>query len=366
MTQSPAPGERLLSLDFFRGFTMFLLIVEFTQLFQILATGSEEGSVIHFIAEQFHHHPWAGLHFWDLIQPFFMFIVGVAMPFSYAKRRERGASHREIRRHILLRCLILLLLGWWLYCQGPGHIVFRFQCVLAQLSVTILLAFFVMRRSAGFQLSFSLGLILLMELVYRFFWVEGFNQPFSPDQNFGAWFDLLISGELSDGHWVSVNAVSTTAHTIWGVMTGQLLMSKRSALRKIGIMVFAGLLLLAAGYGLSPLTPIIKRIATSSFVLVSGGWALLAMALSYYLIDVLKWQRGVKFFAIIGMNPLFIYLFAHVGGASLVSSLIRPFPASLLGFAGPFWVGFITALASSLALWGICYWLYRNKLFIRI
>ncbi len=78
---SPYIPLRLISLDFFRGLTMFLLIAESTELLNLLANSAQEGTWLHAFGQQFHHHPWAGLRFWDLIQPFFMFIVGVAFPF---------------------------------------------------------------------------------------------------------------------------------------------------------------------------------------------------------------------------------------------------------------------------------------------
>ncbi|GAJ20757.1 unnamed protein product, partial [marine sediment metagenome] len=117
---SLTPEGRLLSLDFFRGFTMFLLIGEFTGLFTHLVDPSLKGGVFYFIGTQLHHHPWNGLRFWDLVQPFFMFIVGVAMPFSFAKRTERGDNYRKLLRHAIQRALLLLLLGWALYCIDPG------------------------------------------------------------------------------------------------------------------------------------------------------------------------------------------------------------------------------------------------------
>lgn len=360
------PPSRLLSLDFFRGVTMFLLIVEFTHLYSHLMSSGLEGTWIYSIGTQLHHHPWNGLRFWDLIQPFFMFIVGVAMPLSYKKRIKRGEAHSKIFRHILFRSFLLLLLGWWLYCIGPGKIVFLFQNVLAQLSVTIFIAFLIMRKSAISQLIISVGLIALSELVYRGFWVEGFNQPFTPDKNVGAWFDLLISGQLSGGHWVSINAIPTTAHTIWGVIAGKLLMSDKTNKHKLSVLFIAGAIGLIIGYGLNPVTPIIKRIATSSFVFASGGWAIIALGVSYWLIDIKKYNKGVLFFAIIGMNPLFIYLFAHVGGADLVSQIFRPFAYSVFGWTGSLGVKIITGTLASFSLWYICYFLYRKKIFIKI
>ena len=366
MKESDTTQSRLLSLDFFRGFTMFLLIAEFTHLFEHLVAPEFSGTLINSIGTQLHHHPWNGLRFWDLIQPFFMFIVGVAMPFSYAKRRKRGESHNAILKHIILRCLLLLLLGWWLYCMIPGKIVFHMQNVLAQLSVTILISFLIMRKPAITQVVVSFVLLGLTELIYRMFWVEGFNQPFTPDHNFGAWFDMLIAGELSGGHWVSFNAIPTTAHTIWGVLAGKLLMSSRKEKEKIIILTVAGIFGLIIGYSLNPVTPIIKRIATTSFVFASGGWTLLALALSYWLIDILKFRKGVLFFAVVGMNPLFIYLFAHVGGAGLINQIIKPFTATFFSWAGDNGVNILTGLMGTLGLWYICYWMYKRKIFIKI
>jgi predicted acyltransferase len=109
-------GERLFSLDFFRGFTMFLLIAESTEIYALMVSEVFDGTVISVVGTQFHHHPWHGLRFWDLIQPYFMFIVGVAMPYSLLNRRKRGQTDAQIRKHILQRALLLLLLGWALYC----------------------------------------------------------------------------------------------------------------------------------------------------------------------------------------------------------------------------------------------------------
>lgn len=361
------PGSsRLLSLDFFRGLTMFLLIIEFTHLFEYLVVPEFAGTFVRDIGTQFHHHPWNGLRFWDLIQPFFMFIVGVAMPLSYAKRVKRGESHATIRRHIIMRCLLLLLLGWWLYCIDAGKIVFHMQNVLAQLSVTIIISFLIMRKPAVTQVIVSLLLLGLTEFIYRIFWIEGYNQPFTPDHNFGAWFDMLIAGELSPGHWVSINAIPTTAHTIWGVLAGKLLMSERKSGNKLLILVIAGFAGLAVGYALDPVTPIIKRISTTSFVFASGGWTFLALALSYWLIDIMKLRAGVLFFAIVGMNPLFIYLFAHVGGAELITQIIKPLTFSLFSWTGESGVNLLTAMLAAMGLWLICYWMYRRNIFIKI
>lgn len=364
-TQKNTTQSRLLSLDFFRGFTMFLLIVEFTHLFEHLIAPQLEGTLIYGLGEQLHHHPWHGFRAWDLIQPFFMFIVGVAMPLSFSKRIGKGESYRSILKHILIRSFVLLVLGWALYCI-PDGIAFHFQNVLAQLSVTIIIAFLLMRKPAVTQIAVSIGLLVLTEFMYRIFWVEGFNQAFVADHNFGSWLDILISGDLTTGHWVTFNAIPTSAHTIWGVLAGQLLMSTKTNKQKLLYLVIAGVAGLVIGYGLDPITPIIKRIATTSFIFASGGWALLALAASYWIIDIMKVQKGVQFFAVVGMNPLFIYIFAHVGGANFLDQIIRPFSTALFSWTGELGINFITSSFVAFGLWYICYWMFKRKLFIKI
>lgn len=358
--------DRLLSLDFYRGLTMFLLIAEFSHLFSYLVSPQFEGTFIHAIGTQFHHVSWEGLRFWDLIQPFFMFIVGVAMPLSFSKRIVKGDSYKQLSKHAFKRAFLMLLFGWGLYCIEAGAIVFRFQNVLAQLSVTYILAFLVIRKSVGIQIGFSILLILISEGLYRFFPIGGFNNAFVPGESFGTWMNILISGEKGAGNWAMFNAIPTAAHTIWGVLAGQLLMGSFSAKKKMIILFGVGVVGLIIGYGMSPFTPIIKRIATSTFVFASGGWAFIALAFCYWLIDVRKYQKGVLFFAIVGMNPLSIYLFAHVGGANLIKSIFLPFSNALFGWTGDLGAHIILSIMVLFVLWYICYWMYKKKIFIRI
>ena len=112
--------ERFASLDFFRGLTMFFLVAESALVYESLLVPELKGTWIQALATQFTHHPWNGLHFWDLIQPFFMFIVGVAIPFSAMKRLERGDLWKKILVHALQRSVILFLLGILYYSISAG------------------------------------------------------------------------------------------------------------------------------------------------------------------------------------------------------------------------------------------------------
>lgn len=360
------PEGRLLSLDFFRGFTMFLLVGEATLLYEVLNSPGFHETWVGWIGLQFEHHPWNGLRFWDLIQPFFMFIVGVAMPFSFGRRWARGESWARSFRHALQRSALLFLFGWALYCIGPGRLTFQLWNVLVQLSFTFLVAFLLMRQPARVQIPFTFALLVLTELLYRLWSVPGFDQPFVPDHNFGSWMDYLLMGRLSSGHWVAFNAVPTTAHTMWGVLAGQLLLSSRPPLRKVAILAGAGLIGIAAGYGLDPLTPIIKRICTTSFVIVSGGWCLLVLAVCYWLIDIKKVRFSVWFFSVVGMNSLFIYLFTNTGGAGWVHRMAKPFTEGLMAWSGENWAALVTSAVVWAACWGLCYALYKKKIFIRV
>ena len=363
----PTQNDRIFSIDIFRGITMFLLIGEFTGLFSVLNDDAFHGSLIGFIGHQLHHHPWNGLRFWDLIQPFFMFIVGLSLPFAVKSRKNKGQTSSEILRHVLKRSLILLFLGWALYCIGPGKITFRFQNVLAQIAFTYLVAYLIMHRSVWFQIGTSIALLLLTELLYRFFWVEGFDQAFVANNNFGTWLDLQYGGADLNGSWVSFNAVPTAAHTIWGVLVGKLLMSDQPAIKKLQRLVVIGAALVLLGYLLNPVTPIIKRIATTSFVIVSGGWSILAMAFFYWIADIKSWaNRWGLFFAVVGMNSLFIYLFAHLNGASIIEPIFIPFTNAIFGWSGELPTQVITHLLVWLALWSICFWMYQKRLFIKI
>ena len=366
-TPASSLGDRVASIDFFRGLTMFLLIGESTRLYSYFQ--SVPGGIMQFLGTQLSHHEWHGIYFWDLIQPFFMFIVGVAIPFAVANRIKKGYTPSSTTYHAIKRSLVLLFLGWGINCVAANHIVFRFQNVLAQLSVTYLVAFLIMRKSFYFQVVFTLAILLLTDLAYRFFPVEGFNQPWEAFHNLGAWVNIKIEGTEKTKIWATLNAIPTIAHTVWGVLCGKLLMSDIAAKEKIKRMVIAGVICLAIGFSLDLLniTPIIKKIATASFVFVSGGWAILALTFSYWLIDVKKkFAKGSQIFIIVGMNCIFIYLFFEVGGAKFLTNIFVPFTNALFSWTGEITTKILSSLVVWTSMWYITFWMYKNKIFVKI
>ncbi len=362
--------NRLVSLDLFRGLVMFLLVAEGAGLYDTWLAASEPGTFMHGFATQFHHHPWNGLRFWDLVQPYFMFIVGVAMWFSVKKRESRGDSRRNITGHILRRCLLLLVFGVGLHIAYRGKLVWELWNVLSQLSVTILIAYTLMRLPGRTQLLISIALLLLSESLYRYTGIPGYDQPFVKGQNFGSFMDMVLMGKINGGGWVAFNFIPTAAHTIWGVMAGKLLASSKKEWTKVQLLLIYGGLALILGYVLnySGLDPIIKRICTTSFVLVSGGWALLTLAFFFWLVDIRGVKKWTWFFAVVGMNPIFIYLFMETAGKQWMVDFSASFVADGLVRvgAGENLAFFANSLVVLALAWGICYWLYRKRIFFRI
>lgn len=360
-------GKRLLSLDFMRGFIMFLLAFEASGLFDVLYEATATQPLGHFF-EQFHHHPWHGLRFWDLIQPGFMFIAGTAMAYSLTRMREKGIPEKTIAVKMLKRCGWLFFWGVLNYAVKKNGLAFELWNVLTQLSFTILLAYLIFSWSNTQQLVTCAALLLFTELLYRFAAVPGFDQPFTDQYNFGNYADLLLMGKINKGGWVAINCLPTAVHTIGGALAGKLLMSGSTG--KIKSMVIWGIITLALGYtmDLSGFTPIIKRIATSSFTLVSLGWCILMLAACYYAIDVRERKKGLMVFTVLGMNSIFIYLFFEIVGGRWFNGYISAISSGLLEMAAApaLFVSVVSCLMIFALEWGICYFLYKKKIFFRI
>jgi len=298
----PSNPQRLLSLDFMRGLIMVLLMLESTQLFDHLFELSQ-GNVLNGFFLQFFHHPWNGLRFWDLIQPGFMFMAGTAMAYSLDRQIQNGMTWTHSFFKTLKRSGWLFFWGVLDYAVRPKGLSFELWDVLTQLSFTTLVAFLIFRWSYSAQLIFSIGLLALTEILYRFTNVPGFDHPFTDQHNFGNYVDLILMNKINQGGWVAINCIPTAAHTIWGVLAGKLLLSGKREDGKVRSLVLTGLTAVVIGYGMNvTMTPIIKRIATSSFVLASGGWCLLGLGLSYWWIDIKDHRKHLQLFTVVQLG----------------------------------------------------------------
>jgi predicted acyltransferase len=364
--QTKTTTERLLSLDFLRGFIMVLLALEASGLQEHLLEASKDTSA-HFFMLQFFHHPWNGLRAWDLVQPAFMFIAGTSMAFSLHKQAKLGMTWSQSFKKILKRCFWLFFFGVLDYAVRPKGLSFELWDVLTQLAFTTLVAFLIFNWSNTAQIMVCVGLLLLTEVLYRFTNVPSFDQPFTDQHNFGNYTDLLLMNKINSGGWVAINCIPTAVHTIAGALAGKLLLSRKEKIKPLIVWAIVCLIL---GYGLdlAGITPIIKRIATSSFTLASLGWCLLMLTLSYWWIDIKRHRRNLEFFTIVGMNSLFIYLFFEIVGSRWFNEYVGQITNGLMGFINmpklPMLI--ITSLCIFALEWLLCYFLYRKKIHFRL
>ena len=363
------PPGRLLSLDVMRGIIMILLAAESCLLYESL-TKINFGTIGNRFVNQFFHHPWHGLHFWDLVQPAFMTMAGTAMYLSYQKKLQAGFSWQQNGKHVLVRCFKLFLCGTGLHCIYAGRLVWELWNVLTQLSVTTLIAYLIIDKSVKWQITVSLFLLLLTEFLYRVVLMPGFDQSFVFGKNFGSWMDMVLMGKINSDGWVAINIIPTAVHTIAGVSIGKVLLSQGRAMNKIKNLLIAAIICLALGYCLDlfNITPIIKRISTSSFVLTSLGWVILILLFTYWLVDIRRNQQYAWIVTVVGMNSIFIYLFFESVGHQWLNGAVGVFSNGVFSFAGvnEQWQHLLSALCTLLVEWFICYWLYKKRIFFKL
>jgi predicted acyltransferase len=362
----PNTSNRLHSLDAMRGFIMVLLALESTLLYEHLHEALK-GSMAEGFLNQFFHHPWNGLRFWDLIQPGFMFIAGTAMAFSLKKQAENGMRWTQSFRKTLKRSGWLFFWGVLNYAVRPGGLSFELWNVLTQLAFTTMVAFLIFNWKTQWQIIFAAGLLILTEVLYRFTDIPGFDQPFTDQHNFGNYMDLVLMNKINHDGWVAINCIPTAVHTIAGALAGKFLLQKSNRIQPL---IWWGLATLATGYllDLADITPIIKRIATSSFTLASLGWCLVGLAFFYWWVDIRKHHKNLLLFTVMGMNAIFIYLFFEIVGGRWFNEYVSAITNGLMNFVSiPVPVQHIISSLAIFALeWGICYFLYKKKIFFKL
>ncbi|MFN0171303.1 MAG: acyltransferase family protein, partial [Bryobacteraceae bacterium] len=350
---------RVFSLDAFRGFTMIWMISSGFGLAVFL-----NDPVLGPIARQFTHAEWHGFYPWDLIQPFFMFIVGAAMPYSFARRWAAGEPWSRSLRHVLARSGLLIFWGLVARSVQAGRPVVDLINVLAQIAFTYLVAFLLLRKSWQVQFAAAVGLLALHTALYRFVSAPGIQGPWVPNANFGWYVDGLILGKHWGGYYATINCLSSASATIWGVMAGDLLRSGREQGHKIRLLAAWGLVAIVTGLALDPVIPIIKKIWTASFAFYSAGYTLLALALFYWICDVQRWRRWAEILVIVGANSIFIYLFHEILGRWMMQTA-----KGLLGWSvawwGPWGEVFTACTVIAFQVY-VCWWLNQRKIFFKL
>jgi predicted acyltransferase len=313
------------------------------------------------IAAQVEHVPWEGMVFWDLIQPAFMFMVGVAMPFAMARRTAYGATFQQNLWHVTSRSLKLIALSQLFTIVHSNEFRFGLINVLSQIAFTYLLCFLLMQLRFRWQVVAAAGLLAGHWALFVLF--PGPDGAFSKTGNIGAVIDLAVLGRNYPGYYVTINFITSTATTLFGVWTGYLMMSRRSLSEKMKIIAIAAAAGIAAGLALSPFNPLVKRIWTSSFTLYSTGWVLLVMLALVWLFEVKGYRKAAFPLLVVGANSIFAYVVFQLfrGGINRAVGVVTG-RFEYIGTLAPV----AQACATLLVIWYFCYWLYRRNVFIKL
>lgn len=370
-TPAPAP-PRLLSLDALRGFDMFWIVGGGAIIKAFRAFGDTTWARM--LAEQMEHVPWEGFHFEDLIFPLFVFISGASLVFSVSRQIERVGRGATTRR-ILVRTLLLFIFGV-LYSGGiaRGFDNVRWLGVLQRIAIAycgagLLFVWFKPRVLVGVCIAILLGYWALLALVP----VPEFGAAnFQEGKNLPNYLDrIYLPGKRYDGDHDPEGLLSNLpaiATCLLGVFSGLLIRnSSPTAQRKTVLLVVGGVVLLATGWVWSGWFPVIKKLWTSSYVLVAGGWSAILLGLFYYVIEALGWRRGFLPFVWIGMNPITIYLLANViNFGQIAQRFVGGDIKNSLNTTVHAGVGdLLVALVAAGLVFVVAGFLYRRKIFLR-
>jgi predicted acyltransferase len=361
---SPAPPaagtKRLVSLDAFRGWTMFWIVggAALVQGLQSL----HPNALLNALVYELTHTNWQGLRFEDLIWPSFMLMTGMSLPFSYAKR-SLTQTHHQIFMRVLRRFLVLFLLGSLRESISFQHpYVVELSSALQPIAVAYLAAFLLVRKSWKFQASVGAGILVFYALLLAFIPAPGVPAgSYGRDSNLVLWTDMVTVGRVLPEHWGTVICtLPTISTTILGMLLGELLMTGRSAASKMKIIGLVGLSGVVLGWALNPVIPIVMKIWTTSYGLASAGFACLMFLVFYWLIDVRGFRKLAFPFLVIGTNAVAIYMSESIIPWSRTVAIFTHPLAGTLGSFTPLFHA-ITVLGIE---WLVLYWMYKRKIFL--
>lgn len=365
------PAPRLVSLDAFRGLTIAGML---------LVNNPGTWSAVY---APLRHAEWNGWTPTDLVFPWFLFIVGVSMAFSFAKRLQQG-GRAQLLWHVVYRSLVIYAIGFFLaaYPFFRMHTV-RIPGVLARIAVCYLFAsiIFLFTRRRG-RIITLVALLVGYWALMRFVPVPGYGfANWTPDGNLAAYIDRAVLGAHTwKPTWDPEGLLSTLpaiATVLFGTFAGEWLRSDRSMRKKVLGLAVAGAIGLAIGRALHPFFPINKNLWTSTFSVFTAGFACVGLAVCYWLIDVKGWRAWAKPMLVFGTNPILAFALSTFMTKNMIVNHV-PLDGNSTTIYNYIFVKVFAPLASPInasLLFAICYvllWLavmsffYRRKIFVKI
>lgn len=373
--------ERLMSLDVLRGLDLFFLVGLESVMHPLASAIDTEG--FHDFMWNFSHVEWEGFSPWDLVMPLFLFMSGVSIPFAMSNYRK-GADKSGLCQRLLKRVALLWIFG--MICQGnlrgldPDRIYLysnTLQTIAVGYLFTVIFYLFTSwKTQAGIAVLLLLGYWGAMKWVT----VDGFGGGnYTPDLNLAEWIDRTVLGRFRDGAsvedgvvqfapWYRYTWILSSLNFIVTVMTGcfagQILRNVSfKPNQKALLLAVAGAVLVAAGWLWNIEFPVIKKLWTSSMVLVSSGYCFLLMAVSYYIVDVKGLRRGTEWLRVYGMNSIMAYMLAQcINFRSVAHSLFH----GVEQYIGPAWYQVLMAASCSIIIYVILWRMYKLRIFLRV
>lgn len=389
------PWHRLASVDAYRGLVMLLMMAEVLH-FGRVSRALPENPVWQFLARQQSHVEWRGCTLHDLIQPSFSFLVGVSVILSLDHRRKRGDKLGATIAHAAWRALVLSVLGIWLRSLGRAQAYYTFEDTLTQIGLGFFPLFLIALCSTrvwwtclavilvGYWAAFALYPVPGPDFDYAKVGVaqgwtehaEGFAAHWNKNSNlawkFDTWFLNLFPREkpfaYNGGGYSTLSFIPTLATKILGLLAGGWLLAAWSPGRKLATLTLAGVVCLTAGFALDHfgVCPSVKRIWTPAWVLFSGGWCFLLLALFYAVNDMSNHTAWSYPLRIIGMNPIAAYLLSHLIEGFIRSSFTTFLGKDFFRIAGDAYEPLLSGLAILAIYWLILFWMERRKIFLRV
>ena len=366
-------SERLISLDALRGFDMLWIMgggVIIAGLAQLTSWAP-----LQWFSLQQEHTDWNGFHFEDLIFPLFLFMAGVAMPFSILKRQQRGDNIKDIYYHLIKRTVILIFLGMIYNGVQRFHTGdYRLISVLSRIALgSFFAALIVLNSKKQWHYIWFVAILLFYWALSAFTSTPGYAMgDLSREGCFAGYLDRLLipwSMPYENGYIEPEGILSTIpaiATALMGVLTGHFLRTdfvQWSKMKKGWIMAVVGICFVLLGYLWDLVFPINKKLWTSSFVVFAGGWSLILFSIFFLIIDVWGKKQWAFFFVVIGANSILSYLMQPVLNMWGIQHF---FFCGILDHTPAILSTLINGLTYVATCWVLLYLCYRNKIFLKV